>query len=499
MKTKIILSITSILSLTSPLQAIAGLTLNSDQFKAGAAKAENVMEFKKGDACIIPQKYSLDVKTSNYSNKDQEKDQVKEAKLCTIDLNNTALCPKLNSTNPGTLIIDPKDISNKDATTDSVCKTKSFGVDAKFKQSITCSYTPSALAAYHLSRMLGNQLITPVAVARSMDQKRHSDLIEQALRILAARSNEIIYKSWNQFRTRDTERSEAKLYLNSPQGPLLYGALSENLKHESIYTEVSGVGPYDTRYQRFTQQAPFKRVTNPDSVETIIGGGVSELKSLPTLQQMIDVSNMIVLDTLLAQDDRIGNIHFYLSYATLNQDGTYSMKPLKKDELKHVESLLIKQYKSTSRWKEEDITNATESFTKYKLKQLAKEGPAKAEKFNRNGILLRQMVLKDNDCGVDVDKRSNNMRVISAIESLRHISPTTYFNILRLQQAAKGTDLQNFFLNTLLYRSRDYTGGRKTFIDNLNKVADTLKAYCNNNTLKVDLGPQTIDSCELPN
>lgn len=487
MKTKTILSLTSILSLTTSLQAMAGLTLTADQLKIGAAQTDNsVAEFAKGDACIIPAKYVLNENDQYYSDQDQKR----EKKLCKFDLNTTPLCPKLNSTNPGILIIDPKDVSPETTITNSMCKAKTFGVEAKFKQSITCSYAPSALAAYHLSRILGDQLITPVAVARSMNKQRHSELINQALDILAGRSNEIIYKSWNQFKARNAEGSESKLYLSSEKGTLLYGALSENLKHESIYTEVSGVGPYDTRYQRFTQQVPFKRVTNPESVKNIIGDEINELQSIPALQQMIDVSNMIVLDTLLAQDDRIGNIHFYLSYARLNGDGTYSMKPLKKDDLKRVELSMIKQYKSISRWKENDITRATDAYNKYKLDQIKNNDPKADKDFTADGILLRQMVLKDNDCGVDVDKRSNNMRGISAIESLSHISPTTYFNILRLQQAAKGTELKDFFTNTLLYRSKDYTGGRKTFLDNLTKVAETLKEHCNNGSLKVDLGIQ---------
>lgn len=495
MKTKIILSITSILSLTTSLHAGAALTLDSNKFKLGATEG-GAIEFDKGDACIIPQKYSLTEK-NNYSTQDEKR----EKKLCKIDLNANALCPKLNSTNPGTLIIDPKDVPPGTVMTNSACKAKSFGVDAKFKQSITCSYAPSALAAYHLSRVLGNQLITPVAVARSMDSERHSAIIDQALSILTGRNSEIIYKSWDMFKTRNSKKhgseSEPKLYLSSSHGPLLYGALSENLKRESIYTEVSGVGPYDTRYQRFTQQAPYKRVTDDKDVESIIGKNITDLIALPALQQMIDVSNMIVLDTLLNQDDRIGNIHFYLSYATLNTDGTYSMEPLDKESLFHV-SGLNKQYKSLSRWREQDITNATGAYIKYKQTQLAKKSPEEAKAFNTQGILLRQMVLKDNDCGVDVDKRSNNMRGISAIESLRHISPTTYLNILRLQKAVNnGTELKDFFLNTLLYRAKDFAGGRKTFVDNLNKVADTIKANCKNNSLKIDLGVQKLTSCDL--
>ncbi len=504
MKKKMILSFTVFLSLTPHLQARNGLFMDTAHLKSGADENNSnddlsIYEYQKGDVCIIPYKYKLDETISH-----KKKDLEKEHKLCEIDFNTRPLCPKLNSTNPGTLVVEmdqSKDHNFFDPT-DANCKNKDFGVEAKFKQSITCSYTPSALAAYHLSRILGNQLITPVTVARSMDQKKHEKLIDQALRILKGRNQEIIYKSWNQFKNQNATVSEPKLYLQSEKNPLLYGALSENPKREFIYTEVSGVGPYETRYERFRQQIPFKRVSDERSVKEIIEHETPHLKSLPALQQMIDVSNMIVLDTLLNQDDRIGNIHFYLSYATFNSDGSYTMDKLKKEDLNFIQNTQRKKYKSLSRWKEEDITNATEIYKKYKLDQNLKEN--KKTSFNTNGILVRQMILKDNDCGVDVDKRSNNMKRISAVESLRHISPTTYHNLLRLHEAAQkrnhhndsnSRSLNEFFIKTLLYREKDYQNTKgKGFMDNLKKVTETLVKNCKNGLLKLDLEIQKTSS-----
>ncbi|MGZ3769908.1 MAG: hypothetical protein ACXVCP_03285 [Bdellovibrio sp.] len=112
------------------------------------------------------------------------------------------------------------------------------------------------------------------------------------------------------------------------------------------------------------------------------------------------------------------------------------------------------------------------------------------------------MILKDNDCGVDVDRRTNNMRVINAIEQVRHISPNTYRQIMRLQQMADASDsqLKSFFKNTLLYREKDFARtSRKSFLDNLNRVATVLKENCQTGALSLDLDPRFNSSGELLN
>jgi hypothetical protein len=426
------------------------------------------------EICVVPSKFNgID---SQYSADDLKA----ESKLCSKsfyeggqNLKAYGVCPKLNSTNPGTLVVEIPEGWTKENTESAFCKNKSsiasaykdhYEVDSKFKQSITCSYSPSALAAYHLSRMLGGIINTPVAVVRTMDTATHGQVINKALKLLEGRNSEIIYKSWNMFRSRNQTQDDFKLYAKGSDGVALYGALSQNIKREYVYTEVSGVGPYDTRYQRFQQQAPFKRVADTRPLSQI-AGSTRFASIMPVLQQMKDVSNMIVLDSLLSQDDRIGNIHFQMVAMSLDSNGNVIQQPLTGKELKVLEAR--NPGKTLSRWSESAFTSAA-----------------------TDKVITRVMVLKDNDCGVDVDKRSNNMRVISAIEQVRHMSPTTYNQLLRLKTLANdpNSGLESFFKSTLLYRDQDFSPKtKKSFMDNLNRVVSVIKKNCESGELKLDL------------
>ena len=450
------------------------------------------------EICVIPTHFTIGNSTQ-YS----EKDSNKEKSLCNFawhsdkdisDPNGSvsvAICPKLNSTNPGVQLFKiPESTSdqtwNKTRTEKEFCKEKSdinskytelSDLEAKFKQSITCSYAPSALAAYHLSRMLGGIGNTPVSVVRTMDSKSHKKIVDKALDILQGRNNEQIYMAWNQFSKSYQTNKNPKFFTGDEL--FIYGALSDNKKNEFNYTEVSGVGPYDTRYMRFQKQKPFVRVSNSDDLSVIIGSSDFS-QVIPVVQQMKDVSDMIVLDSLLSQDDRIGNIHFLLGRIKLSDDGTPIRSLVKKDEVKAFETRAKKQYKRTlNRLSESEISN---------LSINSKE----------KGELVRFMLLKDNDCGVDVDKRSNQMRKISAIEQVRHMSPTTYRQLMELLSLSKSKDsgLDVFFKQTLLFRDVDYsTKNSKSFLSNLIKVSDALKKNCKAGLLKLDLDV-TFDSAQ---
>jgi hypothetical protein len=119
---------------------------------------------------------------------------------------------------------------------------------------------------------------------------------------------------------------------------MLYGALSENAKGEEKYTEVSGVGDFATRYQRFLEQNPFLNVANPADVETV-GKSKRIEKLVPVILQMRDVSGMILLDTLLSQDDRIGNIQYTFEVIEQTPNGTVS-RELTKDEKEAAKKVL---------------------------------------------------------------------------------------------------------------------------------------------------------------
>ncbi len=499
------------------VNSMAAQQSSQQLLKGGRGHIEYQLANGASEVCVLPQDHILGA----YKGSDREN----EIKLCgknfygdanqkqfgTLATDDSAsdakpltnkvyvTCPKLNSTNPGVLLVEIPEGWNAQQTSQSFCKPSSsiakdvksaYGVDAKFKQSITCSYAPSALAAYHVSRMLGNISRTPVAVVRTMDTDSHLSIVKKALSLLSGSTGDVIYKTWNQFLNAHSSRQDAKLFIDN--GKLLYGALSENVTKEFIYTEVSGVGPYDTRYTRFMQQTPYKRVAHSADVLQIAGNNSHYSVLMPILQQMRDVSEMVLLDTLLSQDDRIGNIHFHLVKAVVVKDEAGNQK-ISKEKLSKTEiSEILKVLPTPSR-----ASEATLAQTSKNLSSVL-----------GGGILIRAMVLKDNDCGVDVDKRSNMMRTVDGIEQVRHMDPKTYKRLLQLSQSGDEGGLKEFFTDTLLYRAVDFEGGKKSFMANLKKATEVLKGNCKTGALKLDLSdkfdpvtgkwvPASQVSCEI--
>ncbi|MGZ3791344.1 MAG: hypothetical protein ACXVCP_03280 [Bdellovibrio sp.] len=359
-------------ALITPAPALAQMR-TSDYLKSGGSTVEFQASGLMNEICVIPSKIKTFPDT-RYSKKDEEK----EAKLCSLtvyensletddSLTTVATCPKITSTNPGVLFVeipghDKKDW-NKEKTENAFCKPKTefspaykdaYEVEAKLKHSVTCSYTPSALAAYHVGRMLGGAGNTPVAVTRTMNRQTHEGIIAKAQDLLKDQTNTIIFNSWNMFQKKSAEHTDDKIYIDD--GQQIYGALSENIKKEFIYTEVSGVGPYDTRYARFQKQEPFLRITDNRTLSEI-AGGMNYRNVIPVAQQMKDVSDMIILDTLLSQDDRIGNIHFKLNWASIDENGAAIFTPLSGKEIDAVEAKT--PGKSLSRWREQNFASIT--------------------------------------------------------------------------------------------------------------------------------------------
>ncbi len=455
-------------------------------------KGQTVVDFKNGGLCVIPTHSVLEGKV------DQD-DQKDEINLCSMNFSGVGLVsaptgnpkldqklgfgsensddfgrgkvvnlePKLNSTNPGVLIVDPDKPDSK---------------EAKFKNSITCSYAPAAIASYHISRILEGGR-APVSVARTMGKSMHQGIVDQALEKLGGRKGEIIYKTWAQFDGKHKSANDPKIFSND--GNWIFGALSKNVKKEYRYTEVSGVGAYDTRYLRFQQQTPFKRVAdgNKSVLELAAAGSgdnVDLLKLAPVLVQMKDVSDMVLFDTLLNQDDRIGNIHMKLRWYVQGEDGSLSEESAN-DQTDAIDA----KFRESGR-KSHAGSASDESLMK--VSQELNPFPGK------QATLVREMILKDNDCGGDVDIRSNQMRANSVLEQVRHMSPKTYTNFMEFAAYVEDLEPANadaFFRETFMYRDKDIgergaTRGR-TLRANIVKARSILLEACNANKLRLDL------------
>ncbi|MBX2995695.1 MAG: DUF2252 family protein [Bdellovibrionaceae bacterium] len=450
-----ILSLISLSALSVQAQTAGFLPAQSKGFQSPSGARET---------CWSPRKWVGGFADASIFSADDLK---KESQLCGYDFYaNVALCPKLNSTNPGTLICKIPEGKTRAEIMQGHCTedSKLRKVEAKFKQSITCSYTPSGIATYHVSRILGGVGRIPVTVLRTMDPREHQRIAERALDLIPA--GEMIGRSWNKILEAHQERPST---LFTRDG-MLYGFLTDNVKNEFIYTEVSGVGGYDTRYQRFVQQAPYLRVTSPQSLEQLAGSNQLSVV-VPMMVQMKDVSDMVLLDTLMSQDDRIGNIHYKFRWYWL-------------------ENGVLKTEKSEA----QKVTRQNQSRQNYNVgivQAVVPESELAAAK-GKQAFLVKEMVLKDNDCGVNVNMRSNNMRSVDGIENVRHMSYETYSRFMRFAQAVKSNEAQaqEYFTKDLLYTNADFKGSRISFMGNLQRAYDVLKTKCDSGQLRFDLDVQ---------
>ena len=228
----------------------AHATLNPER-----ARGEKIDQFpvpgRAPEICVIPKRWADAI----YSARDAKQ----ETFLCSLDFSkNAALCPKLNSTNPGLdihevpagftpqqieaarcAINDPKD-----------AKTNLSKKVAKYKLSTSCSYTPSILGYYHVSRMLGDVLNVPPAVLRTLDREHHLALGNVALKEVP--HGTIIQQTWQSLVSQLAAGPNASKrdLLFTDRGDQSYGALVENPGGETYLSKPSSTAVQTTWHAR---------------------------------------------------------------------------------------------------------------------------------------------------------------------------------------------------------------------------------------------------------
>ncbi len=422
----------------------------------GDARKEYLSPQSKHEICVIPKKWQW----GSYKNGDLEKENT----LCGYDFYvNMGICPKYNSTNPAILLLEPSAKYDKRAIDASSCDVDAMGVknEAKFKQSISCSYTPSILAYYHVSRLLGGAGRVPVAVIRSMDRDIHLQLTRKANKRLAGSKSEIA-KTWAQYaKAHESPRDYPQLFDQTQEQ--VYGALVDNIKKEEYYSDVNGRGSYSSRYQRFLKQKAFLKVSSSKSAREIAGSREFS-KISQDVTQMKDVGDMVLMDTLLNQQDRIGNVHYKFYWYVANGNK-------------------IDRIKSDAK-----IVGGKPSIPKSELEQMR----------GKNAAHIKEMILKDNDCGVS---KENMMRKISALEKVRHFSFQTYRRFMAFERLLSAPESQSYFMNELLFSNENY----RSLTQNAAKAREVLLSRCRAGSLKFDVdlenylpgAPQPSTSCEI--
>lgn len=387
--------------------------------------------------------------------------EIKTAKkICRADFYDTrettdsesaiATCPKLSSTNPSLMFHEiPNGMTRESFIRNECPKEKRAGdVVAKFKQSISCSYTPAILSYPRIAQMLGSEIELPFTAYRSMDREEHLKIATVA-KDLAARAggvDSLIAQTWRMLYRADLNPASYGTKLYKDDFTQIYGALVPNLKNESIYYPANGSTRGD-RVANFQVTAAFQMVTSSSPVSS---WGLGKTFSTETAQKLIllrEMGDLIILDTLLNQQDRFGNLHARKHYAKLNDDGSIDWK-------------LTKYVKSSAGKKVSDPEQATELLAK-------------------GYVPLQRMLLADNDCGV---AKENRMAKAGIAQKVTHLHPDSYAAIQRMQRLAETGALAAYLKQDLLFTNADV----KSVQRNLASLATLFKQKCLNGTLHLD-------------
>jgi len=401
----------------------SGAVLKVDEV-AGESKVEHpAPKAATPEVCVIPKHFPL----GKYAGKDVER----ETDLCALDIGvNAAACAKLNSTNPGVLFkMPPKGVA-LDAFIAGQCKPDGK-TEAKYKLSTSCSYTPSLLAYYHLSRVLGNIVNVPVAVVRTLDLDRHKAIAQHALRSL--KPGELIHQTWAHLNSLLQKPSSDLIFVDGFKQT--YGALQRNPRGEQKYKEFfngsGAAGP-----AAFRDRNPiYKSLTNP----VLAASRTLSQASLQQMVQLKDAGDFILLDTILGQQDRFGNIHSEMAfyYPAQNKAGEFKLKS-EKDP---------------------------------------KDVPAEAQ---AKVMAVKEMILKDNDCGVAKDGLVKQAKLLDRVA---HMDPSTYANLMAFAKVAEQPENKDLFIHGMLFSEKDYA----KVMGNLREAVNLLKDRCTKGQLKLDL------------
>jgi hypothetical protein len=399
------------------------------------------------EVCVLPKHLSM----SDYK-KDDDKT---EAELCSYVFygggpreadapkQEVAICPKLSSTNPGTDIHELLPGRSREQTEAEICRQEERvpKLLAKYKQSLTCSYTPSILGYYHLSRILGGTGDVKPAVVRTMDLAEHKKITGEALTILAGQANDSYPKvSWLSFKSAENDpaasRHKDKLYTSDLLQ--IYGGMQDNARGETKYSEINRRGADPNFASLFVRTPAYARVIDGRSLEEVAGARTLAA-SAQNVVQMKDISEMLVMDYLMSQQDRFGNIHAIEYYYFKKENG--EIDKVKKSKVDDGEAPM----------------------------------PAGA-------VLLKKMILKDNDCGGP--EKTNVVKNAGLIDQMRHMNAKTYANVRWLaKNFVAGSEVPKFFVSEALFGQRDIDMLRT----NLGELEPKLYSACKSGKLLLDL------------
>jgi hypothetical protein len=389
------------------------------------------------EICVVPKHLPF----ADYRGKDGAKDIADENQLASYDFNKAgpaeagviAIVPKRTSTSAAVDVYQiPAGTVRPDQITAGYCLSveKNGRNVAKFKQTdnvYTTTCTAAILGYYHVARALGDICEIKPAVLRTMDIEQHKKMVSLAAELGA---HGLVGKSWalfNRYYTDPRDSGVAKTLFTS-DFQQIYGALLENTTGEEGYTEWLNVG------SDLSSTRAFRRMADSRPVEAIVG---SRDFTQSNVQALVGMSEMILLDYLLAQSDRLtgGNISDYSFTYYRDGDKVKSIKTSKADDV-----------------------------------------PAGAAK-----VIVRKLTIKDTDAGL---LNANVFEKKGYLSQISHLHPKTFACLQTL--ATKWRDdstVKEFFHRECTFSNNQLARFEKYLV----AAASTLQSRLDSGKLRLDL------------
>ena len=398
-------------------------------------------------------------------------DEAQERRLCSIDFHQRshALCPKLFSTSPGTLVYDltagpyagrQADFERDVCSQGRVVTTEAVGGAISYKMSVntretSATFANSALAYYHFARYFDAAVHVPPAVLRSIDKGAHLERVARRGEAVSATRPplKMLHAGWTTVvrAAQDPASYQPTDELFTPDRRQIYGVLlhpaGKRYGEEVNGSRQSGWG--DGQSRDFQQTAPFIALATDKPLAEAVRQGLAQghasrnipadVRDVQVAFWVRDLVDITLLDHIFSQQDRIGNIDYLAQWVWL--DGSQ-----------------LRQQPATGSKPPEDIAG-------------------KAPR------LLKRTELADNDAGVRLTYANYTQRT-GMLERIRHYPPHTYAQLMRLDAdfAAQGP------LHGHVRSSFGLSAGEfDRVVANVRSAAATLRKTCRAGQLRFDL------------
>lgn len=404
-------------------------------------------------------------------------DQAQEKVFCSIDFyaGSHALCPKVFSTSPGTLVYDisrgdfagkPDAFESRQCSSSSPFKHGALGEPVSYKMTMngkgtSGTFSTASLLYYHFSRYLDAQVHVPVSVYRSMDKQVHLERVtDPGLQISAHRKGGAMnHSGWEIMRkaAKDPASYHPVSELLTPDREQFYGVLlhphGDRYNAEINGTRASGWGKGQNR--DFQETAPFRALRSEKPLQEAVEEGIHAAAQNTTLRQamrhgvaneqmvfwMQEITELTVLDYIFSQQDRIGNID-YLNYWYWVDDGEIRRRPASGSKVP------------------EDIAS-------------------------HHPVRLRRSQLNDNDAGGRI-AYANFTKKTGMLEKIRHYNPETYRRLIQLAADFEArSELYDYVHNTFGLSDQQFD----QVLKNTRLAAGILRDTCRAGKLRFDLDP----------